>query len=174
MARPLVEHGTLHDSWGASRPNRNGGSRPHAGTDIGARRGTPVVSPIAGRVERVSLDPANRNFGGNRVWIKGDDTRHYYFAHLDRIDVKNGDAVAPGATQLGTVGNTGSSAKNGPPHLHFGINIHGMNGTGTDPMGQGWINPFGELARDAQGNVVFRGSITPATTNSQTGLSLIQ
>ena len=95
---------------------RDGGRRSHAGVDIFARRGTPVLAASAGRVNRVGLT----NLGGKVVWVR-DPVRgaNVYYAHLDSQYVRNGDQVQVGDT-IGFVGNTGN-ARTTPPHLHFGV-----------------------------------------------------
>lgn len=95
---------------------RDGGRRSHAGLDIFARRGTPVLAASAGRVNRVGLT----NLGGKVVWVR-DPVRgaNVYYAHLDSQYVRNGDQVQVGDT-IGFVGNTGN-ARTTPPHLHFGV-----------------------------------------------------
>jgi murein DD-endopeptidase MepM/ murein hydrolase activator NlpD len=95
---------------------RDGGRRSHAGVDIFARRGSPVLAASAGRVNRVGLT----NLGGKVVWVR-DPVRgaNVYYAHLDSQYVRDGDQVQVGDT-LGFVGNTGN-ARTTPPHLHFGV-----------------------------------------------------
>ena len=95
---------------------RDGGRRSHAGVDIFARRGTPVLAAAAGRVNRVGMT----NLGGKVVWVR-DPVRNanIYYAHLDSQYVRNGDEVHIGDT-VGFVGNTGN-ARTTPPHLHFGL-----------------------------------------------------
>lgn len=105
---------------------RDGGRRKHEGVDIFADRGTPVVAAAAGRVQQ-----AGRNrLGGNMVWV-GHDDRPYstYYAHLDRVLVREGQRVEAG-DRLGTVGNTGN-ARHAPPHLHFGLY---RDDTALDPL----------------------------------------
>ena len=96
--------------------DREGGRRTHAGIDIFARRGTPVLAVSAGRVNRVAIT----GLGGKVVWVR-DAIRNsnIYYAHLDSQYVSDGDNVEMGDT-LGFVGNTGN-ARTTPPHLHFGI-----------------------------------------------------
>jgi murein DD-endopeptidase MepM/ murein hydrolase activator NlpD len=96
--------------------DRDGGRRRHEGLDIFAPKGTPVVAPIDGYVNRVGTN----NLGGKVVWMRDHDRGHsYYFAHLDEQLVQSGMRVKQGDT-LGLVGNTGN-ARTTPPHLHFGI-----------------------------------------------------
>jgi murein DD-endopeptidase MepM/ murein hydrolase activator NlpD/SH3-like domain-containing protein len=108
-----VEGYSMQSIFGA---DRDGGRRSHAGVDIFARRGTPVLATSAGRVNRVDVT----NLGGKVVWVR-DPIRNsnIYFAHLDSQYVRNGDQVQIGDT-LGFVGNTGN-ARTTPPHLHFGV-----------------------------------------------------
>lgn len=128
-----VPGGTYRDTYGAPRS----GGRRHAGVDIFAPRGTPILSPVSGRVAVVG--PAGN--GGNRVWVVGDDGRAYYFAHLQQIDAKQGQSVGVG-TMLGTVGSTGN-AEGGSPHLHFSIN--GKVGN-ENPV----VNPFDVITGTAK------------------------
>jgi murein DD-endopeptidase MepM/ murein hydrolase activator NlpD len=97
-------------------------------TDIFARTGCAVVSPVRGRVDEVTYTDrwdGSTNKGADRgglsVSIVGVDGVRYYGSHLSRIapGVKPGLAVEPG-TRLGDVGTTGS-ARGTSSHLHFGI-----------------------------------------------------
>ena len=97
--------------FGASR---DAGKRKHKGIDIFAKRGTPVLSVSSGRVYKAADTPR----GGLNVWVRHEGYSFYY-AHLDRIDVKQGQTLKVGQ-QLGTVGNSGN-ARTTRPHLHFGI-----------------------------------------------------
>lgn len=108
-----VPGGTFSDSYGEPRS----GGRRHAGVDIFAPRGAAVIAPVSGTVAVAGPDGGN---GGNRVWIRGDDGRAYYFAHLDSIRAAVGQLVGVG-TPIGTVGNTGNASSTSP-HLHFSIN----------------------------------------------------
>ncbi len=99
--------------WAASR---DGGKRSHEGIDIFAPRGTPLVAVTDGRISSTG----NRGLGGKQVWLRdGLFGKTMYYAHLDSINVKEGQRVKLGDT-LGFVGNTGN-AKTTAPHLHFGI-----------------------------------------------------
>lgn len=96
--------------------DRDGGRRSHEGVDIFAPKGTPVVAPTDGYVNRVGTN----RLGGKVVWMRDGTRGHsYYFAHLDEQLVQSGTSVKQGDT-LGLVGNTGN-ARTTPPHLHFGI-----------------------------------------------------
>jgi len=109
VARPA-----LRSSFGEPRS----GHRTHAGIDIFARRGTPVVAAAEGVVVRIGTTD---RLGGNTVWVAGKPSTLYYYAHLDRFahGLRVGDHVERGDL-IGYVGNTGN-ARTTPPHLHFGI-----------------------------------------------------
>lgn len=102
----------IADTFGAPR----GRDRSHAGIDIFAKRGTPVLSATEGVVTRIG----ENTLGGQVVWVMGPGRQMHYYAHLDGYaDIRRGQLVAPGDV-LGFVGNTGN-AKGTPPHLHYGI-----------------------------------------------------
>ncbi len=107
------------NSFGAPRH----GGRRHAGNDIFAKRGTPVVASVAGtlRVVRGSLT-------GLGYEIDGDDGVRYYGAHMDSLRAREG-RVNQGDV-VGTVGTTGN-AMGTPPHLHFEVKPGG--GASIDP-----------------------------------------
>ncbi len=106
---------------------RDGGARQHAGIDIFAPRGTPVLASTPATVRSTTPN----NLGGTVVWLT-DQARNQslYYAHLDRQIVSPGQRVAIGDT-IGFVGNTGN-ARTTPPHLHFGIYRRGRGAV--DPL----------------------------------------
>ena len=108
-----LDAGALQSFFGA---DRDAGRRSHAGVDIFAPRGTPVVASARGRVTRANVT----NLGGKVVWLSdASKRRSLYYAHLDSQAVSAGTNVEIGDT-LGFVGNTGN-ARTTPPHLHYGI-----------------------------------------------------
>ena len=109
---PVVgaEAASIRSLFGASR---DAGRRHHDGVDIFARRLTPVLAVAAGRAM-----PRQDALGGNTVWLNTPGTS-YYYAHLDRVAVKEQQPVKVGDV-LGYVGNTGN-ATGMPSHLHFGV-----------------------------------------------------
>ncbi len=115
-----VARGSLRSTFGAPRS----GGRTHRGTDVFARRGTPVLSATRGVVWKVGGD----RLGGRVVVVLGEGRAFYYYAHLDHWaeGIGVGDEVLPGQV-LGFVGNTGNAATT-PPHLHFGVYRVGLAG----------------------------------------------
>ena len=108
-----VRASRIADTFGAPR----GRDRTHAGVDIFAKRGTPVLSATRGVVASVR----DGGLGGKQVWVIGPARERHYYAHLDewQAGLQMGDLVQPG-DPLGTVGTTGN-ARGTPPHLHYGI-----------------------------------------------------
>lgn len=108
-----VRAARIADTFGAPR----GTDRTHAGVDIFARHGTPVLSATRGIVVSIR----DGGLGGRQVWVLGPARERHYYAHLDdwQAGLSEGDVVQPG-TPLGTVGTTGN-ARGTPPHLHYGI-----------------------------------------------------
>lgn len=86
----------------------------HQGTDLLARRGTPVRSVGWGIVARIEQQPR----GGKVVFVAGEGAILYFYAHLDdwAPGLHVGQRVEQG-TLLGLVGDTGNAR--GIPHLHF-------------------------------------------------------
>ncbi|HEX7165876.1 MAG TPA: M23 family metallopeptidase [Acidimicrobiales bacterium] len=111
------------NSFGAPRH----GGRNHAGNDIFAKRGTPVIASVTGTLKR-----ADGSRAGLAYYIEGEDGVTYYGAHLDSMTVAGGRVER--GQKLGTVGTTGN-ARGTPPHLHFEVH----------PGGGGAIDPYGYL-----------------------------
>jgi murein DD-endopeptidase MepM/ murein hydrolase activator NlpD len=108
---PVVgaDKAAIRSLFGASRVD----GRRHQGVDIFVQRLTPVLAVAAGTVM-----PRQDALGGNTVWLNTPGTS-YYYAHLDRIAVREQQRVKVGDV-LGYVGNTGN-ARNVASHLHFGV-----------------------------------------------------
>lgn len=110
--------GVQSSGYGYRRdPIRQRRRKFHKGLDFRAPRGTPVHAAGPGVVE-----VARRKGSYGRLVIishgAGLETR---YAHLQRIDVKEGEFVPAGAL-VGTVGSTGRSTG---PHLHFEVRRYG-------------------------------------------------
>jgi murein DD-endopeptidase MepM/ murein hydrolase activator NlpD len=96
----------------------------HTGLDLVGKLRSPIYATAPGTVVEATYD---RSGYGRMVLVDhgfGIQTR---YAHLDRMQVKPGDAIALGQ-QVGTLGNTGRSTG---PHLHYEILIDGRT---VDPM----------------------------------------
>lgn len=97
---------------------RSDGARLHAGVDLGAPVGTPVVAPENGVVV-ASIPDADavvgwRGYGPGVVVIRGAESGVFYnLAHVAPI-ASEGDIVQRGA-QVATVGQLGG------PHVHFEV-----------------------------------------------------
>jgi len=124
--------------------------RRHLGVDYAAPIGTPVRTVGDGIV-----DFAGRQNGyGNVVQIQHGKERSTLYAHLSRIDVKQGQRVEQGQS-IGAVGMTGWTTG---PHLHFEFRIAGQHqdplrvarASETVPMDAAARQQFAELARGLQ------------------------
>ena len=104
---PIVGSHAYGDSFG--EPHYAGGYHPHAGVDIFAPRGTPIVAPFDGYAEE---DP--NGLGGNAVIVRGSEG-YVYNAHLDSYGYTG--SVSAGEI-VGYVGNSGDAA-GGATHDHF-------------------------------------------------------
>ena len=94
----------------------------HAGEDIGAPSGTPILAADSGTV---ILAGVNGGYG-NCVMISHGNGRVTLYGHMSSIAVSNGASVTQGDV-IGYVGSTGLSTG---PHLHFEVRVDGAT---TDP-----------------------------------------
>ncbi len=97
--------------------------RFHAGEDIGAPTGTPILAADSGVA---AVYPDNGNGYGNYIMINHGGGRVTLYAHMSAFAVSNGASVTQGQV-IGYVGSTGNSTG---PHLHFEVRV---NGATTDP-----------------------------------------
>jgi len=91
---------------------RNG--RSHEGIDIGAEKGTRIVSAARGRVVFSGWGPTGY---GRMVIVKHESKLTTLYAHNNTNLVKEGDLVVQGQG-IALVGSTGRSSG---PHLHFEV-----------------------------------------------------
>ena len=99
--------------------------RLHAGVDIAAPIGTPVVAAASGEVIEAGW---NSGGYGNLIELQHLDGSVTLYAHNNRILVNVGQRVNQGE-QIGEMGSTGYSTG---PHVHF--EIHPKGHSAVDPM----------------------------------------
>ena len=119
---PLATH-TITAGWYYSD------GKLHRAIDLRAAVGTPVYAAEDGTVDWVQAWDGHSTSGdqsyGNLVRIRHADYNggklQTLYAHLQRVTVKNGQAVREGEV-IGYSGNTGNSTG---PHLHFEVRLNG-------------------------------------------------
>ena len=97
--------------------------RAHLGTDFAAPTGTPARTVGDGVVSFAGVQGGY----GNVVFVKHRNGHETVYAHLSKINVRVGQAIAQGQT-IGLVGSTGWATG---PHLHFEFRVNGVH---QDPM----------------------------------------
>ncbi|PSB23135.1 peptidase M23 [filamentous cyanobacterium CCP2] len=103
-----------------------GDERFHTGIDLGAASGTPVQAADGGTVVFADISGSMTSGYGQLVIIDHGNGRETWYAHLNNMNVQEGQQVAPGDV-LGSVGSSGGSTG---PHLHFEVR---ENGEPVDP-----------------------------------------
>jgi murein DD-endopeptidase MepM/ murein hydrolase activator NlpD len=98
----------------------------HAGVDIAAPRGTPVVATASGRISQLKRSDLQAGYG-NYLEIDHGNGLITRYAHLEDIAVRYGARVEKGDT-IASVGSTGGSIA---PHLHYEVLRDGDN---VDPV----------------------------------------
>jgi len=148
---PIVGYTWYQDDYGAPRFSPYYSS--HAGNDLFAERGTPVIAVTDGFIWRMG----SFSKGGNAIWLMGDDNVRYYYGHMDSLakGLKTNDRVKQGQL-IGTVGNTGNAVGT-YPHVHFEINPGGLGTVDPKPILDRWLD-------NAEATIVARlgGSVARA------------
>ncbi|MFH7025282.1 MAG: M23 family metallopeptidase [Heteroscytonema crispum UTEX LB 1556] len=104
----------------------SGDRRFHAGTDLGAPQGTPVLAANNGTVEIADYVGGY----GLTVIMNHTNAQQTLYGHMSEIYVQPGQVV-PQGTVIGRVGNTGNSTG---PHLHFEVRqLTAQGWVATDP-----------------------------------------
>jgi murein DD-endopeptidase MepM/ murein hydrolase activator NlpD len=91
----------------------------HPGVDIRAPQGSAIYPVKSGTVAYVGYQVGGY---GRHVMIDNGDGVESLYAHMNKVDVYEGDVVTP-ETQIGEVGLTGHTTG---PHLHLEIRVHGQ------------------------------------------------
>ena len=115
---------TAGDTYGWRLHPILGYTRWHAGEDIGAPSGTPILAADSGTVV---TNTYNAGGYGNYVIINHGNGYATLYGHMTSSAVSLGQTVAKGQV-IGYVGSTGLSTG---PHLHFEVRL---NGSVTDPL----------------------------------------
>ena len=109
--KPL--EGRLTSPFGYRDHPIDGQAKFHYGIDIAQTKGAPVKAFAAGTVYQI----AKGEIYGNTVRVRHADGFTSFYAHLDKVTVKQGQTVDLN-TRIGKVGTTGVSSG---PHLHFEV-----------------------------------------------------
>ena len=126
MISPVEEYITT--SWFGDRRRflyTDGGTANsvHTGVDMAADTGTPVLTPLAGRVVLAEF----RILTGNSVVLEHFPGIYTLYYHMDSLDVKVGQQLVQG-DRIGALGSTGLVTG---PHLHWELRV---NTIPVDPM----------------------------------------
>ncbi|AFY45504.1 M23 family metallopeptidase [Nostoc sp. PCC 7107] len=126
---PLSVPATITSLFGWRIHPITGNRRFHAGTDLGAPMGTPILAAAKGQV-----DTAGWLGGyGLTVILTHSSAQQTLYGHMSEIFVQPGQVVEPGMV-IGRVGSTGNSTG---PHLHFEVRHLTQDGwVAVDPGGQ--------------------------------------
>jgi beta-lactamase regulating signal transducer with metallopeptidase domain len=89
----------------------------HGGIDIKISEGSSVISTASGEV----IEASEKEGWGKLVVIKHSDGYETWYAHLSKINVKEGDKIKE-EHEIGLSGNTGQSTA---PHLHYEVRKNG-------------------------------------------------
>jgi murein DD-endopeptidase MepM/ murein hydrolase activator NlpD len=124
---PVVSRfGEWRGEGGVARPAR------HAGIDIRAATGTPVLAAADG----VVLRTGSQIFAGRLIVVGHDTDLVTVYYHLSAVEVVAGQAVQRGE-MIGRVGTSGNATA---PHLHFGV-CRREGGLCSEGIDGGWEDP---------------------------------
>lgn len=113
MVMPLS--GPVTSPFGIRVHPVTGEDASHYGVDIAGDRGDNIISTAPGKVIEVKV----HDIYGNCILIQHTERIKSFYAHLDSVNVADGDIVGEN-TVIGTVGSTGVVTG---PHLHFGVRV---------------------------------------------------
>ncbi|MDB5894118.1 MAG: peptidase, partial [Rhodoferax sp.] len=137
--------------------------RAHLGVDYAAPMGTAVRTVGDGVVEFAGV----QNGFGNVIFVKHRNENTTVYAHLSRIDVRQGQSVGQG-DQIGAVGMTGWATG---PHLHFEFRVNGVHQDPTTlakqndsrPVSTAALPAFNQLASVMRQQLGQAASVTQAS-----------
>lgn len=137
---PLIGSAITSSGFGMRLHPLLGAWLMHAGRDLAAPEGTPVVAALSGRV----LSSGLAGGYGLAIEIEHDNPRRRtLYGHLSELYVREGQMVRQGEV-IGRVGSTGLSSG---PHLHFELRLPQEGGwVAVDP---GELDPGGLFASPA-------------------------
>src|SRR5690606_20094225 len=110
--------GIISGVFGSQRILNGKPKSPHSGTDIAAKIGDAILAPEQGTVTMVR----DMYYTGNTVLINHGCGVNTVYAHMSKVDVKEGQKVKRGE-KIGEVGATGRATG---PHLHWGMDLEGL------------------------------------------------
>lgn len=138
----------------------NGQPDDHRGIDVVGITNKTVTAVASGVVgaSTIITDRKNRTWEwGNYIRVDGDDGLTYYYCHLDKRLVAQGQRVRTGDT-LGIEGNTGYSFGR---HCHFEVRRHGVSINPAPVLGI--PNAVGIYGRDYRAEAQKRFGLSDAT-----------
>ncbi|MCJ8140214.1 M23 family metallopeptidase [Falsirhodobacter halotolerans] len=118
MAMPVTSRFRYSSGFGYRNDPKGAGRRMHAGIDMAAPVGTPILTTGDGVVVKAGWG----NGYGRMVEVRHDFGIMTRYAHMSRIDVKVGDRVSRG-DQIGAMGSSGRSTGS---HLHYEVHVGGQ------------------------------------------------
>ncbi|MFJ2257220.1 M23 family metallopeptidase [Streptomyces sp. NPDC087844] len=98
----------------------------HTGVDLAVKVGTPAVAVLPGMVLMSATDASY----GHYVLIRHAEHEYSLYAHLSRLDVRQGATVSAGQG-IGLSGATGNVTG---PHLHLEVRTEPVFGSDIDPV----------------------------------------
>jgi murein DD-endopeptidase MepM/ murein hydrolase activator NlpD len=126
---PLLNPAPVTSKFGWRTHPLTGKRRFHAGVDIGAPMGAPVVATGSGTVVSAGWKAGY----GKTIVIQHNGVQQTLYGHLSEISVASGQSINQG-TVIGLVGSTGNSTG---PHLHFETRTSNADGwVAVDPMAE--------------------------------------
>jgi murein DD-endopeptidase MepM/ murein hydrolase activator NlpD len=103
----------------------------HLGFDLSVTQHTPVVASNDGKV----VYAGNLGIYGNCIVVDHGYSLQSIYAHLSQIDVKPGDMVKKGQS----MGKSGSTGLAGGDHLHYGMQVDGVQINPVEWWDSHWI-----------------------------------